>query len=102
MGSSRKRSKAAISRKGLSGGESEKPGESEIQEGRGASVVSTITLVTALEARSKPLKAGAIELEQKTQARTSNDRRGNDRRDPERIRDEGQTPEGETLHAAAR
>jgi hypothetical protein len=52
--------------KGNARDEKEKPEESEIQEGRGASVISPITLVTALEAGSKPLKARAIELARET------------------------------------
>jgi hypothetical protein len=52
--------------KGTIGRRARKPGESELQEGRGASVVLTTTLVTALEARRKPLKARAIELARAT------------------------------------
>jgi len=44
----------------------EKPEESELQEGRGASVISPITLATALEAGRKPLKSRADGLERET------------------------------------
>jgi hypothetical protein len=79
----------------MPGSRRRKPEESEIQEGRGASVISPITLVTALEAGRKPLKSRAIELARvKPQARWSNDKRGKVRRNPERTRIEGQIPEG--------
>jgi hypothetical protein len=73
----------------MPGDETERPEESEHQEGRGAGVFSPDTQVTALEAGSKPLKSTAIALARVTpQARWSNDKRGNVRRNPEWIRSE--------------
>ena len=43
----------------------ERPEESEIQEGRGAGIVSSTMQVTALEAGSNPLKSTASELARK-------------------------------------
>jgi len=79
----------------------ERPEESELQEGRGAGVISPITSVTALEAGRKPLKSRAIELERATAGsevqRQEGKRPEKSGTDPH----EGQTPEGETLNAAA-
>jgi hypothetical protein len=90
VGSSRRRSKTEAIPKGNARNEKDKPEESEIQEGRGASVISPITLVTALEAGSKALKSRAIELARvKPQARRPNDKREKVRGNPERTRIEG-------------
>jgi len=82
--------------------EHEKPEGRESQEGRGAGVISPITQATALEAGRKPLKVGSKRVGAGNRRLGCSTAGGeNDRRNPERIRNEGETPEGETLNAAA-